>query len=1330
MAIETPNPFAVLGDSPVGGAGVSSHRVERDASIEVGTLNVNGALPFMPFTGGILSSLGVDVCGVQETYLPHVHRGVRVHGYKWFGRNLAPGCRRGVKVDHDSHGIGFLVSRRLAGAVSVISGSKFRDSLWIKVKGGSKVRVPLTIGRSVKGYTDVETSEEMWIGVYYLSPHLPAEKRRMAVLEMKKFITAGRVAGAKIVVLGDLNCVLRPTTDPLRSKDRKFTARERSLLSMFKEQSLASLHTKVGMKMHTFHRRGDAVSMLDYILVDQSDLTAWGQPRVHCNLDTNSDHWLLSCPLPGFLRAVGNGESSDKPIPAARRQGLESHPGWNTSLLRKQWQSRAGGSLPAQTEEDQPHGVNPIGGAPVVNHTYREELAKQSAEAFREWDGGDGPLPETYASFERAFRSVCDSVLGKPSTRKKFRRRKMPQWVDAEMWAAICRRRKAWAKLRSAVNYNAPQADRMQLWNSFRELASTARTLAKSKKKSRWASVMAELVDDHANNPKRFWRFLSRYVGQKNRKGLGAVFDSEGTLVEPEDERYPEVWRKHFETLGTAVTKETNAEVAREHRRIVAQADRDEWGNTALPTEELRKLNSDVTEEEVTTHLLALPAGKAAGPDGIPNELLKAAFATRAAPLVALFNRVMQLEEVAKEWQVSLVCPIPKKGDLRDTGNYRGISLMSCLGKLFGRILNARLTLFLETKGLLIPEQGGFRKTRECAEHSFVLQELTERRDRASLKTYGCFIDMRKAYDLVWRKALWVKLESIGVGGRVLRLLRNWYRTTLSAVRVNGVVSSAFPLELGVKQGDVLSPLLFNVFINDILSDLKSKGLGVSIPGDRVRDSPFSPPLKNRIAGLLWADDLVVLAETPNMMGEVLTCITRWCDTWKMEANALKCAVLVFCSEGNTEEVGRLRELNLGSEPLFAIQGVRVPVKEHYKYLGVWVSGDLSWQREMDERLKRTSNALNAKARILRCHTIPARLRLLVLESTVVPVALWGTQCWCTSATAGKISAILCKGYRWILGLAKGAASAAVLLELGVIPFELRVKARRVRLLAKMVSKTKSGAAGCLDWSTRLLITKPPQSKRWSWKRRTCDMAKKLGLGDPALKVLSPSFNRRVTEAEQELLRSAVSSLKANTERVALEAFLHKADTMPSLAVLRALQEDEGGYKSAAYLGDHEFPSGNRLLARMRTGSTYLSRIASKFDASVEPECPVCKDGDETVWHLLVGCEGYEAERQQWLAGWGDSLPPGSADALVAMTELLTGLVPVGAESMTSSGVRTLLGDQPAVFSRGGEEALRSARLIRAKALAAMWRVRSVAYQAAKRKPKPSPGIEADTGVT
>ena len=132
--------------------------------------------------------------------------------------------------------------------------------------------------------------------------------------------------------------------------------------------------------------------------------------------------------------------------------------------------------------------------------------------------------------------------------------------------------------------------------------------------------------------------------------------------------------------------------------------------------------------------------------------------------------------------------------------------------KLLSGILNSRLSAFCEKEGKLAEEQGGFRPGRGCADQIFNLYSIVGNRLRDGKRTFLCFIDIKKAYDRVWRDGLWARLADIGVRGKMWRIIRMMYSSTSSSVFAGGKDSDFFDFDLGVRQGDVSSPLLFSIF--------------------------------------------------------------------------------------------------------------------------------------------------------------------------------------------------------------------------------------------------------------------------------------------------------------------------------------------------------------------------------------------------------------------------------------------------------------------------------------------------------------------------------------
>ena len=175
--------------------------------------------------------------------------------------------------------------------------------------------------------------------------------------------------------------------------------------------------------------------------------------------------------------------------------------------------------------------------------------------------------------------------------------------------------------------------------------------------------------------------------------------------------------------------------------------------------------------------------------------------------------------------------------------------MLSVVGKVFCKILNNRLVQYLDKEGALHEEQAGFRINRSCNDNVYTLNEIVQGRLREDKKTYAFFLDIQKAYDSVWLDGLWYKLWGMGVKGRMWRVIKRMYESSKSPVLFEGEKSDTFKIEQGVAQGCNLSPILFSVFINDLLKEVEQTGLGIQLSSGKT------------VGGMLFAADFVGTVE-------------------------------------------------------------------------------------------------------------------------------------------------------------------------------------------------------------------------------------------------------------------------------------------------------------------------------------------------------------------------------------------------------------------------------------------------------------------------------------
>jgi hypothetical protein len=163
-----------------------------------------------------------------------------------------------------------------------------------------------------------------------------------------------------------------------------------------------------------------------------------------------------------------------------------------------------------------------------------------------------------------------------------------------------------------------------------------------------------------------------------------------------------------------------------------------------------------------------------------------------------IFNAILKTGIYPKSWKESFTIPIYKSGDKNDPNNYRGVSLVNCLPKIFNTILNNRLIKIIEDQ--LSNSQFGFRENHRTADSIFVLKSLINKYlHKNKKKIYACFVDLRKAFDSVWREALLYKLCKMGVGLHFFKLLKEQYLNTTSSLKHKDQHSVFFNISRGVK---------------------------------------------------------------------------------------------------------------------------------------------------------------------------------------------------------------------------------------------------------------------------------------------------------------------------------------------------------------------------------------------------------------------------------------------------------------------------------------------------------------------------------------------------
>ncbi|XP_063635113.1 uncharacterized protein LOC134805838 [Cydia splendana] len=370
----------------------------------------------------------------------------------------------------------------------------------------------------------------------------------------------------------------------------------------------------------------------------------------------------------------------------------------------------------------------------------------------------------------------------------------------------------------------------------------------------------------------------------------------------------------------------------------------------------------DISLYEIRMALKQLKNNKAPGKDGITSELLRAGGTPVLKVLQKLFNSVLSEGITPETWNRGEVVLFFKKGDNNLLKNYRPITLLSHVYKLFSRVITNRLEHRLDD--FRPPEQAGFRKGYSTIDHIHTLRQVIQKTEEYNLPLCLAFVDYEKAFDSVETWAVLESLQRCHIDYRYIEVLKCLYSNATMSVRVQEQSTRAIPLRRGVRQGDVISPKLFTAVMEDAFKLLEWEGLGININGEYITH-------------LRFADDIVVMAKSMEELSMMLDDLNRVSQRVGLKMNMDKTKLM---SNANVVPI----PVSVGNSVL--------EVVDSYIYLGQVVQlGRSNFEKEVNRRIQ-LGWAAFGKLRNVFSSDIPQCLKTKVFNQCVLPVMTYGSE--------------------------------------------------------------------------------------------------------------------------------------------------------------------------------------------------------------------------------------------------------------------------------------------------------------------------------------------------
>ncbi len=372
----------------------------------------------------------------------------------------------------------------------------------------------------------------------------------------------------------------------------------------------------------------------------------------------------------------------------------------------------------------------------------------------------------------------------------KVRGQHLP-WITPELISLFRQRDKAWSTYRRTRN----NAD----WEVYRQL----RNQSKVKTRNAKSIYYNECLNSDFKDPKQFWRKIKSITNDKEKHIINKIRIDDTILHDSLS--VAQALNRHFSSICSTLLPVSYA---------------NEWRGNSVPPVSSTFSFSRIMPSEVLNAIKEAKGNSSAGLDSLEIRYIKLAANVLMYPLADLFNLSLSTNELPIIWKPAQITPIHKAGDVLDCNNYRPISIICSIAKIFEKLVHSQLTEYLKTNNILSPSQSGFRSNHST---TTALLKLTNDIFTAASNgevTGAIFIDLTKAFDFVDRYLLLDKLHNIGLSKNAILWFSSFLHNRKQCVVVDGKFSDFLIQERGVPQGSTLGPLLFSIYVNDLPSIL------------------------------------------------------------------------------------------------------------------------------------------------------------------------------------------------------------------------------------------------------------------------------------------------------------------------------------------------------------------------------------------------------------------------------------------------------------------------------------------------------------------------------
>src|SRR6218665_1234811 len=541
--------------------------------------------------------------------------------------------------------------------------------------------------------------------------------------------------------------------------------------------------------------------------------------------------------------------------------------------------------------------------------------------------------------------------------------------------------------------------------------------------KSSWRAYCSSLNDK--TKVGKTWKAVRRMSGIKSRSSIPTL-KKEGRVFEDNLSK-AELFGKGFSEVS--LTRNYSSEFQARKTAFEEQYHQDLHEDQSLPPDD-SPLNETFDLQLLRIAIQRCKKNTSPGEDGISYEILVKLPHLSPQALLKLYNLTWEKGLLPSSWKRAIVTPIlkPNKPAHEHTcSSYRPIALTSVLCKVMERLVCDRLSWHMDAIGLFNRHKSGFRRMRCCQDHVIRLQDDIQRAFAAGQTTTGGFIDLEKAFDLMWTDGLLYKLQRLGIQGHLFKWIRNFLSDRSIRVRVGTSLSNSFPMENGSPQGSVISPVLFIILLNDI------------------------PEPMNGIKLSLYADDSAIWRSSHKQevnereLQRYLDRVKKYFDHWGFKVSTSKTVAVRFQKRQRPE----------GKPPCLKLGSANLVFEKSVKFLGMLFDQRLDWTAQVNYIVDRCKPRLNLMRAMAGASWGASKETLLVVYRAMTRSIIdYGSVAYDNTSSTNRatLDSIQYKALSICCGSLRGTSMAALQVDCGEMPLHLRRRQQMMEYTTKIQS--------------------------------------------------------------------------------------------------------------------------------------------------------------------------------------------------------------------------------------------------------------------------------------